>query len=121
VQIAARTITGNDFPQQDRPPIAELRHEMTKLMSGIGHRQGLCPLWHVIPRQDCRPHLTLPLLSFQPQLPSEGGVKFHQEWIAHLSGCEARIKTLWQARVSVIKLSASKSRGLKRRVGYWCQ
>ena len=53
LQIAARTVHVDDFAEQQRPAVTELRRESTELVAGVGLRPRLGPFGQGIPRQ-CR-------------------------------------------------------------------
>ena len=55
LQIAARTVHVDDFAEQQRPAVTELRRESTELVAGVGLRQRLGPSGTAFPASVATP------------------------------------------------------------------
>ena len=85
-------------------PVAQLWRKSTKLMPGIGHRQGLCTLGRGFARQNIGPIRRLQRVRIQPQLLRQCPVQSQNLRIWKLRALRGHEKPRKFARIAVVEM-----------------
>ena len=92
----------DDLADQDRPPVAQERHELTKLMAGIGHAQRFGAGGYRIAGKDRRP-LALQRIGIEPKLDRQRPVELDQPRLGNRCRNSRRMKMLRQPGIAVVE------------------
>jgi hypothetical protein len=71
LDVAAQAIGIDDLAQQNSPPIAELRHESSKLVAGVGQGERLTRVRHTVAGEDGDAFWRGELVGIEPKVPDQ--------------------------------------------------
>jgi hypothetical protein len=103
LDIAAPSIHADDLPQQDRPAIAELRHETAELVPGVRKRDRLSALRQHIARENFGGSRCIELFRIRAKQLGKRAVHFDEAWLADFRRRNSSIKVVGQPRVGVVE------------------
>ena len=104
LDVAADAVAVDHFADENRPPVAELRHEGTELVAGIGHGKRSSTLRHDIAGEDRRQPLRVRQVRLKAELPGQRLVEFQEHRSLDRLGVDRGIETLGQARIGIVEL-----------------
>ena len=103
LDIPARSVPADDFAEQDRPAVAELRVEAAELVAGIGGGDGFRPFGQTLAGQDLDALGSLERVGVQPEFGREGPVQRDQARGAGARGHHAGVKRCGEAGVGIVE------------------
>ena len=103
LDVAADAIDIDDFAEQDGAAVAELRHEMTELMTGIGHGDRLSPIGDAFSGEDFGTLGGIQPVGVEPKPDREGPVQFDQPGRGHRRRRHPREKAVRERRIGVLE------------------
>ena len=103
LDVAAPAVAVHDLAQQDGAAVAQLRHEVAELVTGIGERDRLGTRRHAVARQYRHTLGGRERSGIEAELQSERLIQFHQPRRRHRRGRQPGIEPLRQPRVAVVE------------------
>ena len=92
----------DDLAQQYRATVAELRHEMTELVTGVGRARGSA-LGDQVAGEHRRGGIATQSLRIEPELFGKCGVDNDRAGLANRGRLQTRVETLWEPGVRVLE------------------
>ncbi len=103
LDIAADAVGIDDFAEQDGAAIAELRHEMTELVAGIGHRDRVGAVRNAFAREDFGALRARKQLGVEAEMDRQRPVELDQARGGDRGGGDAGEKVRRQRRIGVLE------------------
>ncbi len=113
LDVPPPTVLADDFAEEDRPTVAQLRHEGAELVPGVGEGNRLRPLRDGVAGEDLRPGGRGEEVYVRPEELGQPPIELHDARIVHLGGRDARVEAIGQARVRVVERKQDGSLHLK--------
>ncbi len=109
LDVAACSLAVDDLAQQDRPSVAELRHEIAELVAGIGHGDRHGAGRHDIAGQDRRQPAGIGKIGLDAQFRRQRRVEFQELRPLHRLGIDGGEKPVRQAGIGIVELEHGKN------------
>src|SRR5205823_9374126 len=103
LDVAAYAFDVDDLAQQERTPVAKLRHEVAELVAGIGERDRLGAGCDAIARQQRHALGRREVLRIEAELEGERPVELHQPRRADRRRRQPGVEAVGQAGITVVK------------------
>src|SRR5271165_607428 len=103
LNVISNAVKSDDFSKQIGASVSELRHKMTKLVSGIGLRQGLGSHRHTVASQYFDTFCGRKRHRIQLELSSQLYIQLDQAWERDGGRIQPSVESLRQSCVSVVK------------------
>ena len=103
LDVAAHAVGVDDFAEQDGAAVTELRHEMTELVAGIGHRNRVRALGNTLAGQDLGSLGALEEVGIEAKVDRERPVQFDQPRGCHGRRDYPREKIRRQGRIGILE------------------
>ena len=116
LDVAADAVGVDHLAEQDGAAVAELRHEMSELVAGIGHRDRIRPVGDALAGQDLGPFRAAEQVRIEAKLDRQRPVQLDQPRRGHGCRCDPREKIVRQRRVGVLEGEMDRHRCQDRRV-----
>ena len=101
--VAAPAAAVDDFTQQQRPAIAQLRRKAAELVAGIGLGDRCGPLGQFVAAEQGGPQGRVQHLNGQPEFVGQRPIELHQRGLRRLGGLPRHVGALELARIGVVE------------------